>query len=81
MEQHCHHQPGQHAPRNQDDHVTHCENHDDRVTQAARDARGRVVAAEGEHRASRALRHAAEVIIIFYLSKEGGVWGGGGGET
>ena len=29
--------------------------------QAARDARGRVVAAEGEHRASRALRHAAEV--------------------
>ena len=29
--------------------------------QAARDARGRVVAAEGEHRASRALKHAAEV--------------------
>ena len=31
------------------------------LVQAARDARGRVVAAEGEHRASRALRHAAEV--------------------
>ena len=30
--------------------------------QAARDARGRVVAAEGEHRASRALHHAAEII-------------------
>ena len=34
------------------------------IIQAARDARGRVVAAEGEHRASRALRHAAEVIFL-----------------
>ena len=30
--------------------------------QAARDARGRVVAAEGEHRAARAFNHAAEVL-------------------
>ena len=30
--------------------------------QAARDARGKVIAAEGEHKASRALRHAAEVL-------------------
>ena len=30
--------------------------------QAARDARGRVVAAEGEHRAARAYHHAAEII-------------------
>ena len=30
--------------------------------EAARDARAKVIAAEGEHQASRALRHAAEVI-------------------
>ena len=30
--------------------------------QAARDARGKVIAAEGEHKASRTLRHAAEVL-------------------
>ena len=30
--------------------------------QAARDARGKVIAAEGEHKASRALRHAADVL-------------------
>ena len=30
--------------------------------EAAREARARVIAAEGEHKASRALRHAAEVI-------------------
>ena len=29
---------------------------------AAREARAKVIAAEGEHKASRALRHAAEVI-------------------
>ena len=41
----------------------HCYLHRDHDhAQAARDARGRVVAAEGEHRASRALRHAAEVL-------------------
>merc|ERR1711962_1238431 len=31
--------------------------------EAARDARAKVIAAEGEHKASRALRHAAEVIM------------------
>merc|ERR1712045_109494 len=31
--------------------------------EAAREARAKVIAAEGEHRASRALRHAAEVIV------------------
>ena len=31
--------------------------------EAARNARAKVIAAEGEHKASRALRHAAEVII------------------
>merc|ERR1712183_662038 len=31
--------------------------------EAAREARAKVIAAEGEHRASRALRHAAEVIM------------------
>ena len=31
--------------------------------EAARNARAKVIAAEGEHRASRALRHAAEVIV------------------
>ena len=31
--------------------------------EAAREARAKVIAAEGEHKASRALRHAAEVII------------------
>ena len=30
--------------------------------EAARNARAKVIAAEGEHKASRALRHAAEVI-------------------
>ena len=30
--------------------------------QAARDARGKVIAAEGEHKASRALKHAAEIL-------------------
>ena len=30
--------------------------------EAAREARARVIAAEGEHKASRALRHAAEII-------------------
>ena len=30
--------------------------------EAARNARAQVIAAEGEHKASRALRHAAEVI-------------------
>ena len=30
--------------------------------EAARDARAKVIAAEGEHKASRALRHAADVI-------------------
>ena len=30
--------------------------------EAAREARAKVIAAEGEHKASRALRHAAEVI-------------------
>ena len=30
--------------------------------QAARDARGKVIAAEGEHKASRTLKHAAEVL-------------------
>ena len=39
----------------------HYLHHDHDLAQAARDARGRVVAAEGEHRASRALKHAAEV--------------------
>ena len=70
MEQHWHHQPRHHDPGHLDDDVT----------QAARDARGRVVAAEGEHRASRALRHAAEVVIFFlYHKTEGGGEGGGGG--
>ena len=32
--------------------------------EAARNARAKVIAAEGEHKASRALKHAAEVIII-----------------
>ena len=31
--------------------------------EAAREARAKVIAAEGEHKASKALRHAAEVII------------------
>ena len=31
--------------------------------EAARNARAKVIAAEGEHKASRALKHAAEVII------------------
>ena len=31
--------------------------------EAARNARAKVIAAEGEHKASRALRHAAEVIV------------------
>ena len=31
--------------------------------EAARNARAKVIAAEGEHKASRALRHAAEVIL------------------
>ena len=31
--------------------------------EAAREARAKVIATEGEHKASRALRHAAEVII------------------
>ena len=30
--------------------------------EAARNARAKVIAAEGEHKASRALRHAAEII-------------------
>ena len=30
--------------------------------QAARDARGKVIAAEGEHKASRTLKHAAEIL-------------------
>ena len=30
--------------------------------QAARDARGKVIAAEGEHKASRTLKHAADVL-------------------
>ena len=30
---------------------------------AARNARAKVIAAEGEHKASRALKHAAEVIL------------------
>ena len=30
--------------------------------EAAREARAKVIAAEGEHKASRALRHAAETI-------------------
>ena len=43
--------------------------------EAAREARAKVIAAEGEHKASRALRHAAEVImdspaalqVVFYI--------------
>ena len=31
--------------------------------EAAREARAKVIAAEGEHKASRSLKHAAEVII------------------
>ena len=31
--------------------------------EAAREARAKVIAAEGEHKASRALKHAAEIII------------------
>ena len=31
--------------------------------EAAREARAKVIAAEGEHKASRSLRHAAEVIM------------------
>ena len=31
--------------------------------EAAREARAKVIAAEGEHKASRALRHAAEIIV------------------
>ena len=31
--------------------------------EAAREARAKVIAAEGEHKASKALRHAAEVIV------------------
>ena len=31
--------------------------------EAARNARAKVIAAEGEHKASRALRHAAEVVM------------------
>ena len=31
--------------------------------EAAREARAKVIAAEGEHKASRALRQAAEVIV------------------
>ena len=31
--------------------------------EAAREARAKVIAAEGEHKASRALKHAAEVIL------------------
>ena len=31
--------------------------------EAARNARAKVIAAEGEHKASRALRHAAEIIM------------------
>ena len=31
--------------------------------EAAREARAKVIAAEGEHKASRALKHAAEVIV------------------
>ena len=31
--------------------------------EAARNARAKVIAAEGEHKASRALKHAAEVIV------------------
>ena len=31
--------------------------------EAARNARAKVIAAEGEHKASRSLRHAAEVIM------------------
>ena len=30
--------------------------------EAAREARAKVIAAEGEHKASRALRHAAEIV-------------------
>ena len=31
--------------------------------EAAREARAKVIAAEGEHKASRSLRHAAEIIM------------------
>ena len=31
--------------------------------EAAREARAKVIAAEGEHKASRALRHAAEIVV------------------
>ena len=31
--------------------------------EAARESRAKVIAAEGEHKASRALRHAAEIIV------------------
>ena len=38
-------------------------NDDNEVASINREARAKVIAAEGEHKASRALRHAAEVII------------------
>ena len=38
--------------------------------QAARDARGKVIAAEGEHKASRTLKHAAEVLAENPLSMQ-----------
>ena len=66
----CGHQPCH--PHQEHDHHQHQPLHRDPLhpdqdhDQAARDARGRVVAAEGEHRASRALRHAAEVKKIIY---------------
>ena len=48
--------------------------------EAAREARAKVIAAEGEHKASRALRHAAETIndcpsaLQVYLLKQKHNW-------
>ena len=46
--------------------------------EAARNARAKVIAAEGEHKASRALKHAAEVILdspaALQVREKGNIW-------
>ena len=42
--------------------------------EAARNARAKVIAAEGEHKASRALKHAAEVILDSPAALQVKIW-------
>ena len=49
--------------------------------EAAREARAKVIAAEGEHKASKALKHAAEVIIDSPAALQVGLCWSDGGQT